>query len=121
MRLGKQAKNVHLRLGEQEYSGDFTIRTGVGRRSEGGGVKLVLVELCVKTQAWFNEERAAGNFVDRTDLFLEWLHHAKALEKQLLDKKEKSEIAEVPSFLSAEEQEKVSRCGDIPARKFRLS
>ena len=37
MRLGKQAKNIHLRLGEQEYSGDFVIRTGVGRRAEGAG------------------------------------------------------------------------------------
>ncbi len=28
LKVGKQAKNMHLRLGEQEYDGDFTIRIG---------------------------------------------------------------------------------------------
>ena len=94
-KLGKQEKNVKLRLGEQEYDGDFHLRSSVGIRSEGGGAKLVLRSCYEKTAAWFNEERASGNFVDRTDLFLEWEHHAKELEASLKEK-ELSFDAQVP-------------------------
>ena len=55
----------------------------------------VLRSCCRKTAAWFNEERASGNFVDRTDLFLEWEHHAKELEASLKEK-ELSFDAQVP-------------------------
>ena len=83
MKHGKQEKNVKFRLGEQEYEGDFHLRTSVGIRAAGGGAKHVLWSIYEKTAEWFNQERASGNFVDRADLFLEWLHHAKQLKASL--------------------------------------
>ena len=110
MRLGSQANNIHLRLGECEYDGSFTLKTSVGMRAAGGGVKLVNKELYEKTAAWFEKERAAGNFVDRVDLFLEWVHHAKELEAKLEDKALKASLAlEDPWELTTLEEDQLSR------------
>ena len=109
-KLGRRANNNHLRLGEQEYSGDFVIHTGVGMRAAGGGVKLVLKELFLKTAIWFELERSSGSFVDKTDLFLEWLFHAKKLETRLKGKAEAFEIGQDGAEpLSVLEQEQMKR------------
>ena len=101
---------MKLRLGEQEYDGDFHLRSSLGIKAAGGGAKLVLRRLYEKTAAWFNQERACGNFVDRTDVFLEWFHHAKQLEGNL---KAKNQSFEEKVFgaepLTPFEQERLKR------------
>ena len=73
-------------------------------------IEWVLRSCYEKTAACFNEERASGNFVDRTDLCLEWEHHAKELEASLKEK-ELSFDAQVPGAepLSPYEQEQLMR------------
>ena len=56
------------------------------------------------------EQRASGVMVEKTDLLLEWLHHAKQLEASLKEKEQRFD-AQVPGAkpLSPYEQEQLMR------------
>ena len=86
-----KAARVHsgrnLKCGESELVYDFSMRSSVGVRKEGGGNTLLLRSIYEQVAQVFEAERACGHPCTKEFLYDEWMFYGREFKKNLEDHK----------------------------------